>query len=77
MPSRPSTSDSSCQREAADGGYFAALAPAKHMLLNTLKREGTPVYTPVLGVIDGKRAYFRIWSQSGTVKRLRTPPGSR
>ena len=75
MPSRPSTSDSSYQREAADGGYFAALAPAKYMLLTTFKREGTPVSTPVQGVIDGKRAYFRVWRQSGTVKRLRHTAG--
>ena len=77
MPSRSSTPDSNYQQEAADGGYFATLAPAKYMLLTTFKREGTPVSTPVQGVIDGKRAYFRVWSQSGTVKRLRTPPGSR
>lgn len=75
MPSRPSTPDSSYQREAADGGYFTALAPAKYMLLTTFKREGTPVSTPVQGVIDGKRAYFRVWSQSGTVKRLRHTAG--
>jgi uncharacterized protein len=75
MPPHPSTTDSSYQQEAADGGCFAALAPAKYMLLTTFKREGTPVSTPVQGVIDGKRAYFRVWSQSGTVKRLRHTAG--
>ena len=75
MPSRPSTPERSYQQEAADGGYFAALAPTKYMLLTTFKREGTPVSTSVLGVIDGKRAYFRVWSQSGTVKRLRHTAG--
>jgi PPOX class probable F420-dependent enzyme len=71
MPSRPAVTDSACQQEAADGGYFAALAPARYMLLTTFKRNGTPVSAPVPGVTDGRRAYFRAWSQSGTVKRLR------
>jgi PPOX class probable F420-dependent enzyme len=71
MPSRPAVTDSTYQQEAADDGYFAALAPARYMLLTTFKRNGTPVSAPVQGVTDGRRAYFRAWSQSGTVKRLR------
>jgi PPOX class probable F420-dependent enzyme len=71
MPSRPSATDSTYQQEAADGGYFAALAPARYMLLTTFKRDGAPVSAPVQGVTVGRRAYFRAWSQSGTLKRLR------
>jgi hypothetical protein len=71
MPSRPVVADSTYQQQAADGGYFAALAPARYMLLTTFKRGGTPVSVPVPGVTDGRRAYFRAWSQSATVKRLR------
>ena len=32
--------------------------------------DGTFVSTAVHGVVDGDRAYFRIWSRSGIVKRL-------
>lgn len=72
MPDRPSVTDSSSyQQESADGDYFAPLASARHMLLTTFKRVGTPVSTPVPGLVDGDRAYFRAWGQSGTVKRLR------
>jgi PPOX class probable F420-dependent enzyme len=40
------------------------------MLLTTFKRVGSPVSAPVQGLVGGDRAYFRAWSQSGTVKRL-------
>jgi PPOX class probable F420-dependent enzyme len=56
---------------AADGGFFARLASAKYALLATFKPDGTVVSAAVQAVVDGDRAYFRAWSQSGMVKRLR------
>ena len=50
--------------------YFAPLAKGRYLLLVTFKPKGTPVSAPVQGITDGDRAYFRVWSQSGTAKRL-------
>ncbi|MGH3248594.1 MAG: hypothetical protein ACRDOI_20655 [Trebonia sp.] len=41
------------------------------MLLTTFKPDGVPETTRVHGVVDGNRAYFWAWSQSGTAKNLR------
>ncbi len=71
MPYRPPVSDSSSEREAADGGYFGPLAWARYVLLTTFEPDGTHVSTPVQAVLDGHRAYFRAWSRSGIAKRLR------
>jgi PPOX class probable F420-dependent enzyme len=71
MSERPVAAESSYQQEASHAGYFAPLASAKYMLLTSFKRNGTPVYTSVQGMVDGNRAYFRVWSRSGLVKRLR------
>jgi uncharacterized protein len=71
MPDRPSATDGSDQKEAADGGYFAPLAPARYVQLTTFKRDGIPVSATVQGLVAGERAYFRARSQSGTAKRLR------
>ena len=60
---------------ATDGSYFASLARGRYLLLTTFKPKGTPVSAPVPGIVDGDRAYFRVWSQSGTVKRLRQTDG--
>ena len=62
-------------RESAGGGYFASLAKGRYLLLTTFKPRGTPVSTPVQGITDGDRAYFRIWSQSGTARRLQHTHG--
>jgi len=62
-------------REGADGGYFAALAKGKYLLLTTFKQKGTPVSTPVQGITDGDRAYFRVWSRSGPARRLQHTDG--
>ena len=62
--------DRSYREETADGSYFAPLAEAGYLRLTTFKQKGTPVSAPVQGIVDGGRAYFRVWSQSGTVKRL-------
>ena len=60
--------------DAADR-YFAPLAKARYLLLTTFRPKGTPVSAPVQGIVDGDRAYFRVWSQSGTVRRLRHTDG--
>ncbi|MGH3194462.1 MAG: hypothetical protein ACRDNT_00705 [Streptosporangiaceae bacterium] len=70
MSDRPSPTESSYQEDAADG-YVAPLASAKSMLLTTFKPDGIPVTTRVHGVVYDARAYFRAWSQSGTVQNLR------
>ena len=57
-------------RREADSGYFAALEWARCMLLTTFERDGTPVSSPVRGVVDGDRAYFWAWSRSGSAQRL-------
>ena len=71
MADRPSPAATRHQRQAADGGCFAAFAPARYLLITTFKPAGTPVSAPVQGVVDGGHAYFRTWSRSGTARRLR------
>jgi len=68
---RSPVADGSYREETADSSYFAPLAKARYLLLTTFKQKGTPVSAPVQGIVDSGRAYFRVWSQSGTVKRLR------
>jgi uncharacterized protein len=62
-------------REEAGGGYFASLAKGRYLLLTTFKPKGTPVAAPVQGITDGDRAYFRVWSPSGTARRLQHTDG--
>lgn len=57
--------------EAADGGYFAALASARYLQVTTFGRGGRPVPARVRGVAGGGRFYFGARTWSGTVKRLR------
>lgn len=71
MPDRTSATGDGCQQKATHDSYFAPLAQASHMLLTTFKPNGIPVSIPVRGVARGDRAYFRVWSRSGTAKRLR------
>ena len=71
MPDRTSAADGGDQREAADGGYFAPLVPAKHLRLTTFTRDGVPVSATVHGMVDADRAYFCARNRSGTAKRLR------
>jgi PPOX class probable F420-dependent enzyme len=61
--------------ETADGSYFAPLAKARYLLLTTFKPKGTPVSAHVPGIADGDRAYFRVWSRSGMVRRLQRTDG--
>ena len=44
------------------------------VLLQTRKRDGTWVGTPVSIVVDGGRAYFRSYDAAGKAKRLRNFP---
>jgi PPOX class probable F420-dependent enzyme len=53
------------------------LAEQRTVLLETRKRDGTWVATPVSIVVDGGRAFFRTYDASGKAKRLRTFPGVR
>ena len=71
MADRTSAAGSSYQREAADGGDFAALAPARYMLLTTFKPDGLPLSAVVHGIVEDGRAYFRAWGRSGTARNLR------
>ena len=43
-------------------------------LLTTFRRDGTPVGTPVSLVVEDDHAYFRTWSTSGKMKRIRNNP---
>jgi len=70
VPTGPSTKNRARQ-EATGEGYFASLAPAKHMLLTTFTREGKPVATSVRVVVDGDLAYFRTGHPTGQSRRLR------
>src|SRR5262249_42059215 len=60
--------NSSRQEDAV--GYFAPLASAKYVLLTTFTRDGMPVSTPARVVVDGGRAYFRLWSPSAPSNRF-------
>lgn len=70
MPDQRSATMEGTQRDAG-AGYFGPLRSARYLLLTTFQRDGIPVSTHVQGVVDGDRAYFRAWRQSGTAKRLR------
>ena len=74
-PGRSPVADRSYRAETADGRYFAPLAKARYLLLTTFKQKGTPVSTSVPGIVDGGRAYFRVWSQSGPARRLQHTDG--
>ena len=50
------------------------LGRQKYVLLETRKRDGSWVGTPVSIVVDGGRAFFRTWDVSGKAKRLRNFP---
>jgi PPOX class probable F420-dependent enzyme len=71
MADRTHAADGSDQQEAADGGYFAPLVPAKYLRLTTFTRDDVPVSATVHGMVDGDRAYFCTRNRSGTAKRLR------
>ncbi len=51
-----------------------ALARSRTVLLETRKRDGTWVATPVSLVVDGGRAFFRTYDAAGKARRLRNFP---
>jgi len=67
--------DRGYREETAGGRYFAPLAKGRYLLLTTFKPKGTPVTAPVPGIVDGDRAYFRVWSESGPARRLQHTDG--
>ena len=50
---------------------LAELGRGRAILLETRKRDGSWVATPVSLVVDGERAYFKSYDASGKAKRLR------
>src|SRR3954452_25423038 len=61
------------RREAAMS-VMDDLGHAQVVLLETRKRDGTWVGTPVSVVEDGQHAYFKSYDASGKAKRLRNFP---
>lgn len=57
--------------------HVRRLAKHKTVLLETRKRDGTWVPTPVSLVTEGDRAFFRTYDASGKAKRLRNDPAVR
>jgi uncharacterized protein len=53
---------------------LARLGNPKTAILETRKRDGTWVATPLSLVIEGDHAYFRTYDASGKYKRLRNYP---
>jgi PPOX class probable F420-dependent enzyme len=53
---------------------FAPIARQQTVLLTTLRRDGTPVKTPVNIAVDGDRAFIRTWDTAGKAKRIRNNP---
>jgi uncharacterized protein len=65
---------------ASDGAHegagvaLARLGEPKTVQLQTRKRDGTWVPSPVSLVVEGDRAYFRTYDASGKYRRLRNFP---
>lgn len=58
---------------------LVTLATANTVVVNTFRRDGTPVPTAVHLVVRGDpktatKAYFRTWNTTGKAKRLRNDP---
>jgi uncharacterized protein len=49
---------------------LSAIRDERCIALETRKRDGSWVTTPVNLVVDGDRVHFRTWSKSGKAKRL-------
>lgn len=71
MPDRTPGAASAYPEDPPGSGYFASLAPARHMMLTTFQPDGRQESAVVHCVADGDRVYFGAWSRSGTVKNLR------
>src|SRR3954453_9238699 len=59
------------------GTPLAILARHHDMALQTRKRDGTWVTTPVNPVVEEDHVFFRTWHTSGKAKRLRNFPDVR
>jgi uncharacterized protein len=62
------------ERETASPSAGVHWARTPTVLLETRRRDGTFVATPVSLVVDGGRAYFRTYDAAGKAKRLRNFP---
>ena len=51
-----------------------AFAASRYLSLETTRRDGTPVRTPVWSAVDGDRLLVRSFAKTGKVKRLRREP---
>ena len=60
--------------EPVTRGPFEALTRRWAAKLTTFRRDGTPVTTLVNVAVEGDRAYFRTFAESGKFKRLRNDP---
>ena len=54
-----------------------SIAASRNMLLETRKRDGTWVGTPVNPLVEDDHVFFRTWHTSGKAKRLRNFPDVR
>ena len=64
----------SAQQVESGGTSFSDLSAAKYIVLETYRRNGNPVRTPVWFVEDNGSVYVRTGVKSGKVKRLRRNP---
>ena len=71
MPDRAPATGGKQREETTDGSYFTPLAQGRYFLITTPRPKSAPVSVRVPGMVDGDRAYFRVWSGSGMIRRLR------
>jgi uncharacterized protein len=55
---------------ASSNNFISGLSEMRYINLETYKKNGQPVHTPVWFVIYNKKIYFRTDSNSGKVKRI-------
>src|SRR4051794_41547848 len=53
---------------------LTVLSRHRDMALQTRKRDGSWIATPVNPLVEGDHVYFRTWHTSGKAKRLRNYP---
>src|SRR4051794_20816210 len=74
------TRDADAHREGGDAmpvptdAALVTLAEHHDMVLETRKRDGSWIATPVNPLVEGDHVYFRTWHRSGKAKRLRNHP---
>jgi uncharacterized protein len=62
------------QHVASDAPHASDFSNEKYIVLETYRRNGNPVRTPVWFVEDNRTIYVRTGAKSGKVKRLRRNP---